>query len=73
MAIGQRGCRALAGRLAKLEARLAPPKPVRLVVRYEGCDWGDPEEAKDEIDENDPNAFVLNVRYVETPLRNLGK
>jgi hypothetical protein len=54
-------------RLKKLEARSAPPKPLRLVVRYEGCDWQDPEDRHADVDENDPNAVVLTVRYVDMP------
>jgi hypothetical protein len=54
-------------RLKKLEACSAPPKPVRLLVRYEGCDWEDPEEPEADIDESDPNTRVLVVRYVDMP------
>jgi len=49
-------------RLKKLEARNAPPQPPRLVVRYEGCDWEEPEA---DIDEGGPNTLVLAVRYVD--------
>jgi hypothetical protein len=54
-------------RLRKLETRSGPSKPVRLVVRYEGCDGleqGDPQE---DVDESDPNTVVLTVRYVDMP------
>jgi hypothetical protein len=51
-------------RLKKLEARSAPPKPLRLVVRYEGCDWDEPEEPEAGIDEN---TMVVVVQYVDFP------
>jgi hypothetical protein len=54
-------------RLRKLEACYAPPKPPRLIVRYEGCDWEEPEEPGADIDENDPSAVVLTVQYVDMP------
>lgn len=54
-------------RLKKLEERSAPPKPPRLVVRYEGCDWGEPEETQQDIDESDPNTLVVVVQYVDRP------
>ncbi len=54
-------------RLRKLEARSAPPKPVRLVVRYEGCDGLEQEELQEDVDQNDPNTVVLTVRYVDMP------
>jgi hypothetical protein len=56
-------------RLKKLEAHNAPHggRP-RLVVRYEGCGWGDPDEEPDEdIDESDPNTVLLIVQYVDVP------
>lgn len=62
-AVGRRGSRALAGRLAKLEARLAPPP--RIVVRYEGCDWDDPDCIQVDYDENDPNILVVTVTYTD--------
>jgi hypothetical protein len=56
-------------RLQKLEARGTPRGPLRLVVRYEGCDWRDPdEEPEADFDENDPNVTVLTVQYVDMPL-----
>jgi len=54
-------------RLSKLEARTAPPKPVRLVVRYEGSDWEEPEESEADIDQNDPNTVYVVVQYVDMP------
>jgi hypothetical protein len=54
-------------RLKKLETRSAPPKPPRLVVRYEGCDWGEPEEAHQDIDASDPNTLLVTVTYVDRP------
>ena len=54
-------------RIKKLEAHIAPPKPVRLLVRYEGCDWEEPEEPEADIDERDPNTVVLTVKYVDVP------
>jgi hypothetical protein len=57
--------RNLLRRLKKLEARRAPPKPPRLVVRYEGCDWEDPEEPEEDFDESDPNIVFLTVKYVD--------
>jgi hypothetical protein len=56
-------------RLRKLEARNAPHggRP-RLVVRYEGCGWGDPDdEPVEDFDENDPNTVLLIVQYVDMP------
>jgi hypothetical protein len=53
--------------LKKLETRSAPPKPPRLVVRYEGCDWEEPEESQQDIDESDPNTIVVTVEYVDRP------
>ena len=56
-------------RLKKLEVRDAPRggRP-RLVVRYEGCGWGDPdEEPEEDFDENDPNTLLLIVQYVDIP------
>ena len=41
-------------RLRNLEARIAPPKPARLVVRYEGCDWEEPEEPEANIENATP-------------------
>jgi hypothetical protein len=56
-------------RLRKLEERGAPRGPMRLVVRYEGSDWEDPdEEPEADFDENDPNVTVLTVQYVDMPL-----
>jgi hypothetical protein len=56
-------------RLRKLEERSAPRGPLRLVVRYEGCDWQDPDvEPEADFDENDPNVTVLTVQYVDLPL-----
>jgi hypothetical protein len=54
-------------RLKKLEARSAPPKPVRLLVRYEGCDWDEPEDPEADIDESDENTMVVVVEYVDRP------
>jgi hypothetical protein len=54
-------------RLRKLEALSAPPAPVRLVVRYEGCDGLEQEDPQEDVDENDPNTLVLTVRYVDMP------
>jgi hypothetical protein len=44
-------------RLKKLETRTAPPKPPRLVVRYEGCDGLDPEYPQADISETDENTM----------------
>jgi hypothetical protein len=48
-------------------ARRAPPKPVRLLVQYEGCDGLDSEEPEADVDESDLNTVVLTVRYVDLP------
>ena len=56
-------------RLKKLEVRDAPRggRP-RLVVRYEGCGWGNPdEEPEGDFDENDPNTVLVVVQYVDMP------
>jgi len=58
-------------RLKKLEARSDPHggRP-RLVVRYEGCGWGDPaEEPEEHFDENDPNTVLVVVQYVDMPAK----
>ena len=54
-------------RLKKLEARSAPRGPVRLLVRYEGCDWADPEYPQADINETDENTMVVVVEYVDRP------
>jgi hypothetical protein len=60
--------RTLARRLAKLEGLRKPSDPLRLIVRYEGCNWNDPEdELQEDVDENDPNTMVLTVQYVDMP------
>jgi hypothetical protein len=54
-------------RLQKLEAKSAPRGPLRLLVRYEGCDGLDAEEPQQDIDESDPNTVVLTVQYIDMP------
>ena len=62
--------KSIARRLQKLETRSAPPKPLRLVVRYEDSDLRDPDEQRDaDIDANDPNTLVVVVQYVDVPAR----
>ena len=56
-------------RLQKLEACNAPHggRP-RLVVRYEGCGWGDPdEEPGSDVDQSDPNTVLVVVQYFDMP------
>ena len=56
-------------RLKKLETRNAPHggRP-RLVVRYEGCGWGNADkEPEEDFDENDPNTVLVVVQYVDMP------
>ena len=57
-------------RLKKLEARNAPlgGRP-RLVVRYEGCGWGGPDEEPEDFDENDPNTVLVVVQYFDMPAK----
>jgi hypothetical protein len=54
-------------RLKKLEAHRAPRGPLRLLVRYEGCEGLDAEEPQQDIDESDPNTVVLTVQYIDMP------
>ncbi len=54
-------------RLKKLEAVSAPLGPVRLLVRYVGCDGLDADEPKQDLNENDPNVVVVTVEYVDRP------
>jgi len=54
-------------RLQKLEAHSAARGPVRLLVRYEGCDGLDAEEPQQDIDESDLNTVVLTVQYIDLP------
>ena len=54
-------------RLRKLETRSFARGPVRLLVRYEGCDGLDAEEPQPDIDERDPNTVVLTVQYIDMP------
>jgi hypothetical protein len=56
-------------RLTRLEERSAPPKPMRLLVRYEGCDGLDSEEPEADFDESDPNLVLVTVTYVDRPPR----
>lgn len=54
-------------RLKKLEERSTPPKPPRLLVRYEGCDWDEPGEPEANINEADENTMIVVVQYVDRP------
>ena len=52
----------LARRVSKLERRMAPKHPPRIVVRYEGPGDRKSPEPEEEVDEN---TRIIVVRFVE--------